>query len=81
MPMHFTPMMIAFSISKNNYLSLETFKACIDKIPTHIRVDFSGMAEPWLNKNCSNMVLYAAQRGHKLVVYTTLVGMTVDDFE
>lgn len=62
-------------------MTLETFKACIDKTPAETRIDFSGMAEPWLNRACTEMVQYAAQKGHPIAVYTTLVGMTKEDFD
>ena len=61
-------------------MSLETFRTCLDKIPASVKIHFSGMAEPWLNKNCTEMLLYAAQKGHSLSVYTTLVGLTDADF-
>lgn len=62
-------------------LMLQTFKECVNKIPKRVRIDFSGMAEPWLNKKCTEMVLYASEKGHSISVYTTLVGMTEDDFD
>lgn len=72
-----------FEYDKNrkNELSLEDFKVCVDKLPAGTRIDFSGMAEPWLNPACTDMVLYAAEKGFPITVYTTLVGMTPDDFE
>lgn len=39
-------------------MSLDTFKTCLDKIPHNIHIHFSGMAEPWLNPNCTDMILY-----------------------
>ena len=66
---------------RKNELSLEDFKVCVDKLPAGTRIDFSGMAEPWLNSACTDMVLYAAEKGFPITVYTTLVGMTPDDFE
>jgi hypothetical protein len=62
-------------------MSFETFKNCIDKLPTSCRVDFSGMSEPWLNSECTKMLSYAYSKGFELAVYTTLVGMNFDDFE
>jgi sulfatase maturation enzyme AslB (radical SAM superfamily) len=62
-------------------MSFETFVQCIDKLPREVRVDFSGMAEPWLNEQCTEMLLYAARKGHLIAVYTTLVGMSPADFE
>ncbi|MFW8601946.1 SPASM domain-containing protein [Desulfobacterota bacterium M19] len=62
-------------------MSFELFKTCLDKVPENVRIDFSGMAEPWLNKRCTDMILYAQQSGFELVVYTTLVGMEIEDIE
>lgn len=62
-------------------MTLETFKACIDKLPKGTRIDFSGMAEPWLNADCTKMVLYAYEKEFPIAIYSTLVGMTQGDFE
>lgn len=62
-------------------MGLELFKRCLDKVPKTVQIDFSGMAEPWLNRECTEMVCYAHQAGFKVVVYTTLVGMGLDDIE
>jgi len=62
-------------------MSLETFKKCIDKLPKSVDIEFSGFSEPWLNKECTQMALYAHARGHRLRVYTTLVGMTIDHWQ
>ncbi len=62
-------------------MPFDLFKLCLDKVPTNVRIDFSGMAEPWLNKRCTDMVRYACESGFELVVYTTLVGMEIADIE
>ena len=62
-------------------MSLENFKLAIDKIPKHVRIDFSGMAEPWLNNACTEMVLYAHEKEHPIAVYTTCVGMKLEDID
>lgn len=62
-------------------LSLDNFKTAIDKIPKEVRITFAGFTEPWLNKHCTDMVEYAHQKGHPVSVFTTAVGMTVDDVE
>lgn len=62
-------------------MSMDTFKQCIDKIPDYITIDFSGMCEPWLNPQCTDMVEYAAKAGHPIRIFTTLVGMTMNDIE
>lgn len=67
--------------SNEQTMDLSTFIECIERLPPEVRIDFSGMAEPWLNEHCTDMLLYAARRGHLIAVYTTLVGMTASDFE
>lgn len=66
--------------SNAKMMSFETFRTCIDKIPAEVDIHFSGMSEPWLNPECTKMLLYAYERGHRIHVYTTLVGMTQEDF-
>lgn len=67
--------------SKVRRMSFDAFKECIDKLPDSVNIHFSGMSEPWLNPDCTKMLLYAHQRGHQVRVFTTLVGMTLEDFE
>jgi len=67
--------------NRDSEMSLETFQKCVDKLPEGTRIDFSGMCEPWLNNSCTDMVLYANKKGYPIAVYTTLVGMSLDDFE
>jgi len=68
-----------FQRSKIKYLSLDDFKKCMNKLPSEVDIHFSGMAEPWLNPQCSDMLLYAASAGHRIKVSTTLQGMTLPD--
>lgn len=62
-------------------LSLENFKRAVDKLPKEIRVTFAGFTEPWLNSQCTDMLLYAHEKGHPISVFTTLVGVSVEDIE
>jgi FkbM family methyltransferase len=62
-------------------LTLENFKRAVDKLPKEIRVTFSGFVEPWLNSECTDMVLYAHEKGHPISIFTTLVGMGVEDLK
>lgn len=62
-------------------MSFETFRGCLDKVPTSVAVDFSGMSEPWKNPDCTRMAVYASGRGHLVRVHTTLLGMRVEDVE
>jgi hypothetical protein len=66
------------SVSK---MTFDVFRACVVKVPPRVRIDFSGMAEPWLNADCTAMLLHAAEKGHPIAVYTTLIGMARNDFD
>ena len=68
--------------SKERVMKFEVFKKIIDKIYKNIDfVSFSGFAEPFLNKNCSEMILYAHKKGLRIFVFTTCVGMSHKDIE
>jgi organic radical activating enzyme len=60
---------------EDKYLSLDNFKLILNKVPKHVRIDFSGMSEPWVNKDCTAMVQFALERGFDIAIYTTLYGL------
>ena len=59
-------------------LTFESFKSYIESIPSEVRIEFSGMSEPFLNEDCLEMILYANKKGHPIGIYSTLVGLTED---
>lgn len=62
-------------------LTLDNFKSLIDKVPEDVRITFAGFTEPWMNKHCTDMLLYANEQGHPISVFTTGVGVSVEDLE
>lgn len=62
-------------------MSFDLFKKCIDKIPLKTDIHFSGMCEPWQNPDCTEMLLYANKKGHRIHVFTTLQGMSNKDYQ
>jgi FkbM family methyltransferase len=62
-------------------MSFDSFKKIVDKLPKEIRVTFSGFVEPWLNKRCTDMLIYAHEQGHPVSLFTTGIGMTVEDVD
>ncbi len=60
------------------YMSLDTFKTALSKIPSDTRIDFSGMAEAWVNPEATNMLRYAFEQNFRVSIYTTLYNWTVD---
>ena len=69
------------SYTGNKFLSIDDFKTCVNKIPKEVRITFAGFTEPWLNPECTDMLLYAHERGHPISVFTTGIGMKLDDIE
>jgi len=59
----------------------ERFRAYLASVPNSVKVSFAGYAEPFLNPHCTELILYAAQKGHTIAVNTTLVGFPAKDVE
>jgi len=62
-------------------LSFSNFKLVIDKIPDNSIICFSGFAEPATNKNLSDMIIYAHSKNHKVLLLTTLMGWSIDEYD
>jgi len=62
-------------------LTLDNFREFLGKIPENTTINFAGFSEPWTNPDCTEMCLIAHERGHRIRVFTTLVGMKPDDIE
>ncbi|MDZ4065209.1 MAG: SPASM domain-containing protein [Coriobacteriia bacterium] len=60
-------------------LDLEGFRQILSTVPDYVRIDFSGMAEPWTARDTTLMFLHAMNQGHPVAVYTTLFGMDDKD--
>src|SRR5262245_50873396 len=56
-------------------MSVSDFAFMLAKVPTHVRIDFSGMSEPWANPECTKMLTHALAKEFKVAIYTTLYGM------
>jgi radical SAM protein with 4Fe4S-binding SPASM domain len=65
----------------NKILTFEKFKIAVDKLPVWVDIHFSGMSEPYASKDCSKMISYCLEKGHKICVYSTLVGAKREDLE
>lgn len=65
--------------SDKTILSYNDFFKMLDKVPRHVEIVFAGMAEPWLNPDCSDMVSNAVRAGFKVGIYSTLYGMEHTD--
>lgn len=61
-------------------MSLENFKTCVDKTPKNLIVRFAGFVEPFLNPEAVKMMQYAHKLGREISLFTTLVGLTRENF-
>lgn len=60
----------------------KTYTTSIDNLPSrHVCVSFGGFSEPFQNPLCPDMILYAKKRGHKVEIFTTLVGLNLDQLK
>lgn len=67
--------------SNNLLMGLDNFKSYIEKLPSEVNIWFAGMCEPWLNPGCTEMILFAHNKGHKICVFSTLIGITLSDID
>ena len=64
---------------ETKYFTLDAFTQIVSKVPKHVRIDFSGMAEPWANPDATEMLRHVLVEGYNIAVYTTLYGMERTD--
>lgn len=70
---------IAAKYRGERVLSLGKFKEYITTIPKEIPIIFSGVADPFMNPECTDMILHAHRKGHRVLVFSTLTGMSIND--
>jgi len=69
----------AYGKDADKYMSFETFSRALDAVYVNVRIDFSGMAEAWVNPECTRMLEHTLERGFKVAIYTTLYNWTRAD--
>lgn len=67
--------------NRKSKMSLDEFKICLDKLPTNTLIEWAGFVEPFLNSESIDMMEYANQKGFKMTLFTTLVGLSMDKLE
>ena len=66
---------------RKHILSVSDFEIFLENTPDNCDIMFAGMAEPFLNKDCRNMLEMACAKGRNVSLCTTLEGATDDDIE
>lgn len=59
-------------------MSSEIFCKVLEGTPTDVRIDFSGMCEPFANPEAVEFLLEAHESGYLIAVFTTGLGLTVE---
>lgn len=62
-------------------MSIDDFKRYVDKTPNDCIIDFSGFVEPFLARDTIKMIRYAYEKGRDIRLFTTLVGLRLEDFK
>lgn len=62
------------NVKREYKMSMETFSKCLEHLPKECNIKFCGMAEPFLNPLCTDMILKAYETGREIELFTTLVG-------
>lgn len=60
-------------------LSVTNLARMLLSVPKHVRIDFSGLSEPWANRQATAMLRYVLKEGYNTAIYTTLQGMRDPD--
>lgn len=63
--------------NEKKVLDLNDYKKCIDKLPQEVLIQFAGFTEPFFNADCLDMIAYANEKRHKIKLFTTLLGLTM----
>jgi len=64
-----------------NILTLSNFKKILKNVPKNVVIDFAGFAEPFVNPECADMMIYARNEGHQVNINSTLVGASEENLE
>lgn len=67
--------------NREKLLSFEGFKKALENVEEGGFISFCGMVEPFHNPECADMIVFAYQKGYRIYLFTTLMGMTDEDFE
>lgn len=67
--------------NRESIMSMDTFMVCLEHLPRECHIMFCGMAEPFLNPMCGDMIYQTYKSGRGVELYTTFVGSTIKELE
>ena len=59
---------------RKKVMDMETFQTVLTRVKQGGTIVFSGMSEPFSNEDCLEMLVYASDKGYRIMLLTTLVG-------
>lgn len=65
----------SYQDKSNTLFQLDDFYKVLETVPTSIDIHFSGFSEPFLNPHVPDMLKHVYEKGHKVHIYSTLVGL------
>lgn len=61
-------------------MTLEQYQEVLAKLPRNTLIEWAGFVEPFLNREAADMMRYTHKQGYEQTLFTTLAGMTPEDF-
>lgn len=62
-------------------MTFRQYREVLAKLPKNTLIEWAGFVEPFLNKEAADMMSYTYEQGYEQTLFTTLVGMTQEDFD
>ncbi|MCM1038088.1 MAG: SPASM domain-containing protein [Ruminococcus sp.] len=69
------------NVQRDRIMSMETFTTCLKHLPPQCNMMFCGMAEPFLNPACADMIIMAYKAEIHVDLYTTLSEISMEELE
>lgn len=67
--------------NRKKEMTLDDFKVLLQNIPKSVDIDFAGFGEPFVNPEAIDMMEYAAKKGYRVHIYSTLRTLTAEKLE
>lgn len=67
--------------ARTSVMEMETVEKCLEFFPSNYDVSFGGMSEPFLNEKFLNMLQYVCMKKRRVSLYTTLVGVKMEEVD
>lgn len=67
--------------SRKNRMTVDDFRVYLKHTPVNCEFVFCGMSEPFLNKDCMEMIKMACDAGRDVSLFTTFVGLSFEELQ